>query len=69
LAPSCATGPLPLLVDGWGAPGYPARAPCWGERRRGSGCRPQPQPHRRGGGGLLDVGFDSTPLIAECGAE
>jgi hypothetical protein len=29
-----------------------------GERRPGSGCRPQP--HRRGGGGLLDVGFDST---------
>jgi hypothetical protein len=38
-----------------------------GERRPGSGCRPQPD--RRGGGGLLDVGFDSTPLIAECGAE
>jgi hypothetical protein len=29
-----------------------------GERRPGSGCRPQP--HRRGGGGLLDVGSDST---------
>src|SRR5215207_3297369 len=54
-----------MLVDGW-APGYPAHAPCW-ERRPGSGCRPQPD--RRGGGGLLDVGLGQHPLIAECGAE
>jgi hypothetical protein len=48
----------PAPAAGWvGAPGYPGQAPCW-ERRPGSGCRPQS--HRRGGGGRLDVGSDST---------
>jgi hypothetical protein len=61
-APATGCSPRPAgrrpSAAGWvGAPGSPAHAPCW-ERRPGAGCRPQP--HRRGGGGLLDVGSDST---------
>jgi hypothetical protein len=42
---------------GWGTR-LPGPRAVLGERRPGSGCRPQPD--RRGGGGLLDVGSDST---------